>query len=256
MIGKLLSMQNNREFASKVIFVTGCASGIGLAQAQAFLAQGAFVFGADIQAAPCELLKQPQFTFYQADVADWQVCQELVNACLKQYQKIDILLNTAGKLDGYADLLNTTLESWQQIMRTNVDSMFYLTKLVLPTMLTQKSGTIINMASIASLVAGGGGVAYTASKHAIAGFTKQIALDYADQGISVKAIAPGAIQTPMNAADFAGDGKMAKWVADETPVKRWGKAQEVAELTLFLASEKSSYLQGAIVPIDGGWLLK
>ena len=106
------------------------------------------------------------------------------------------------------------------------------------------------------MCAGGGGIAYTTAKHAIVGFTKQLALDVADQGISVKGIAPGAIQTPMNAADFAGDGKMAQWVAEETPVKRWAQPEEVAALTLFLASPQASYLQGAIVPIDGGWTLK
>jgi 3-oxoacyl-[acyl-carrier protein] reductase len=81
-------------------------------------------------------------------------------------------------------------------------------------------------------------------------------LDYAEDGIHVNAIAPGAIQTPMNAADFVGDAQMAKWVANETPLKRWAQPEEVADLTLFLASEASAYLQGAIVPIDGGWLLK
>lgn len=248
-------MPNKLEFSEKVVLVTGCASGIGLAQAQAFLAQGAIVFGVD-QNFSKTLSNEARFTFYQADISNYQQCQNLVSECLEKFGRIDILLNTAGKLDGYADILSTSLESWHEIMHTNLNSMFYLIQLVLPSMLKQKQGTIINMASIASFVAGGGGVAYTASKHAIAGLTKQVALDYANQGISVKAIAPGAIQTPMNAADFAGDGAMAKWVADETPVKRWGQAQEVAELTLFLASEKSSYLQGNIVPIDGGWLLK
>lgn len=90
------------------------------------------------------------------------------------------------------------------------------------------------MASIAGLIAGGGGIAYTSAKHAIVGFTKQLALDYAGQGIRVKGIAPGAIQTPMNAADFEGKGEMAEWVANETPVKRWAQPEEVAELTLFL----------------------
>ncbi len=106
-------------------------------------------------------------------------------------------------------------------------------------MIRRKSGTIINMASIAGLVAGGGGIAYTSAKHAIVGFTKQLALDYAEQGIRVKGIAPGAIQTPMNAADFEGEGEMAEWVANETPVKRWAQPEEVAELTLFLASPPS-----------------
>ena len=121
-------------------------------------------------------------------------------------------------------------------------------------MKAQKSGVIINMASIAGLVAGGGGIAYTASKHAIVGLTKQLAIDEAKSGIQVLGIAPGAIDTPMNARDFTeNDGQMAKWVANETPAKRWATADEVAELTLCLASPKASYMTGAIVSIDGGW---
>jgi 3-oxoacyl-[acyl-carrier protein] reductase len=134
--------------------------------------------------------------------------------------------------------------------------MFVITKEILPQMVRKASGTVINMASVASFVGGGGGIAYTSAKHAVAGFTKQLALDYAGKGIHVNGLAPGAIQTPMNAADFAGDGAMAKWVAEETPMKRWAQPEEVATVTLFLASEQARYMQGTILPIDGGWLLK
>lgn len=119
-----------------------------------------------------------------------------------------------------------------------------------------EKGCIINMTSIAGLVAGGGGAAYTASKHGIIGYTKQLDYDYIRDGIRANAIAPGAIETPMNAADFAGDGKMAKWVADETPAGRWAKPEEVADLTLFIASDKADYIHGAVIPIDGGWIMK
>ena len=238
------------------VFVTGAASGIGLAQAQLFLAHGARVFGVDQQPFPESLTDTPFFIGFSGDLSQVDDCAAAVAACEKQLGGIDILLNTAGKLDGYSTILETDHSMWHEILDTNVSSMFYLTKAILPAMLAAQKGTIINMASIAGLVAGGGGIAYTATKHAIIGFTKQLALDHASQGISVKAIAPGAIKTPMNQADFAGDGAMAQWVADETPVKRWALPEEVAELTLFLASPQASYLQGAIVPIDGGWTLK
>lgn len=123
-------------------------------------------------------------------------------------------------------------------------------------MLDQNRGVIVNMASIAGLVAGGGGAAYTASKHAIIGYTKQLAYDYSRKGIRANAIAPGAIQTPMNEADFTGDGTMAKWIANETPAGRWAEASEVADLTLYLASDAASYIRGAVIPIDGGWIVK
>lgn len=242
------------EFNKKVVFVTGVASGIGKEQARLFLEQGAYVFGVDNVDSDSQFSNQ--FTFFKGDVTNIKDLEKAVSECLTKYNRIDILLNTAGKLDDFKPLNDTSEELWDTIYETNVKSYFRLTKLILPIMLEKQHGTIINMASIAGLIGGGGGISYTMSKHAIVGFTKQLALDYANQGIHVVGIAPGAIKTPMNAADFAGDGQMAKWVAEETPCKRWASPEEVAQLTLFLASESSSYIQGSIVPIDGGWMTK
>ena len=111
------------------------------------------------------------------------------------------------------------------------------------------------MCSIASSLAGGGGHAYTSSKHALAGFTKQLALDYAEAEIQVFGIAPGAVKTGMTASDFE-PGGLADWVASETPIKRWIESEEIADVTLFLASGKASAMQGQILTIDGGWSLK
>lgn len=174
----------------------------------------------------------------------------------KELSTVDILLNTAGILDNYAPTLDTSEEQWDNIFNTNLKSMFLLTNEILPVMLKQKHGVIVNMASIAGLVAGGGGAAYTAAKHGIIGYTKQLAYDYADKGIRVNCIAPGAINTPMNAADFAGDGAMAKEVARLTPAKRWAKPKEIAEMTLYLASPRADYVHGTVFTIDGGWTVK
>lgn len=247
-----------KEFSEKVVFVSGGASGIGYAQVDLFLKQGAKVFACDLKENYQKFLANypNHFAFYTGDLKVKQTCKKAVQKCLETFFTIDILLNTCGKLDAYTPLLETEDALWEETLASNLNSMFYLTKAILPLMVARKKGVIINMASIASFVGGGGGISYTTSKHAIAGFTKQLALDYAPFGIQINGIAPGAIKTPMNAADFSGDGKMAKWVASETPVRRWGLPEEVAEATLFLASEKASYLQGVILPIDGGWLLK
>lgn len=247
---------NAQSFKGKVVFVTGAASGIGEAQALAFLDKEAKVFGVDLRAPDEILQKNPCFQWALADVSKEEDCQSAVAACLQRFGAVDILLNTAGVLDDYAPLLETDTMTWRHILSTNLDSMFYLSRNILPVMLEKEAGVIINMASIAGLLAGGGGIAYTTAKHAIIGFTKQLALDYGNKHIQVLAIAPGAVQTPMNAKDFSGDGKMAAWVAEETPVKRWASAEEVAELTLFLASRHASYMQGAVIPIDGGWSIK
>ena len=226
------------DFTDQKVVVTGAASGIGRAQAQAFVQAGASVLAIDQQ--PFAL------TGVQVLVADVTQAEtaEQVTAFAP-----DILCNTAGVLDGYATAEQTDLATWQRILEIDLTSQFRMIKAVLPHMLAQHHGVFVNMASIAGLVGG-------AAKHAVIGMTKQLDLDYAGVGIRANAIAPGAIDTPMNADDFAGDGHMAKWVAAQTPAKRWAKPEEVAALTMFLASPAADYIHGTVIPIDGGWLTK
>lgn len=247
------------EYTNKTIFITGAASGIGYAQALAFLENGANVFGFDIEAQGLVQLQQQypeHFAYKVGSVCSQQDVEQSYEAAISSFTQIDILCNTAGILDGFAKTLDTDEVLWDKIMNTNVKGTFFVTNKILPHMVARGAGTIVNMASIAGLVAGGGGAAYTASKHAIVGYTKQLDLDYCRAGIRANAIAPGAIQTPMNQADFEGDGEMAKWVAQETPAGRWAQPQEVANLTLFLASSAADYMHGTVLPIDGGWLTK
>ncbi|MCT4384148.1 3-oxoacyl-ACP reductase [Lacticaseibacillus paracasei] len=233
------------DFTDKTVIITGAASGIGAAQATAFQAAGATVVGIDLQ--PISNLTDA----IQADVSDPATAATIA----AQYQP-DIVCNTAGVLDGYQTVTDTALSAWRHILDVDLTSQFLMIKALLPGMLARGHGIFINMSSIAGLVGGGGGVAYTAAKHAVIGLTKQLDLDYAAKGIRANALAPGAINTPMNAADFAGDGKMAAWVARETPAKRWAKPEEVAQLSLFLASDAADYIHGTVIPIDGGWLEK
>lgn len=233
------------DFTDKTVIISGAASGIGAAQAAAFQAAGATVVGIDLH--PISNLTDA----IQADVSDPATAATIA----AQYQP-DIVCNTAGVLDGYQTVTDTALLAWQHILNVDLTSQFLMIKALLPGMLARGHGVFINMSSIAGLVGGGGGVAYTAAKHAVIGLTKQLDLDYAAKGIRANALAPGAINTPMNAADFAGDGKMAAWVAQETPAKRWAKPEEVAQLSLFLASDAADYIHGTVIPIDGGWLEK
>ena len=231
---------------TKTVLVTGVSSGIGRAQARLFLENGWHVYGVDQS-------KKPNLTgdfhFLQQDLT--LALQSVFDWC----PQVDVLCNTAGVLDDYKPLLEQTAQEIQEIFEINYVTPVELTRYYLTQMLKKQSGIIINMCSIASSLAGGGGHAYTSSKHALAGFTKQLALDYAEQGVQVFGIAPGAVKTSMTAADFE-PGGLAQWVADETPIKRWIEPEEVAELTLFLASGKALSMQGEIVKIDGGWSLK
>ncbi|PID00878.1 3-oxoacyl-ACP reductase [Sporosarcina sp. P29] len=247
------------EYENKTIVVTGGGSGIGYAQAVAFLENGANVFAFDIQEGDLPKLQTDypsQFAYAIGSVSVKDDVAHAVKEACNVFGTIDILLNTAGVLDGFAKTLDTDEALWDKIMDTNVKGTYFMTNEILPQMIARKSGVIVNMASVAGLVAGGGGAAYTASKHAIVGYTKQLDMDYCRNGIRANAIAPGAIQTPMNQADFEGDGEMAKWVAEETPAGRWAQPSEVASLTLYIASSAADYIHGAVIPIDGGWIAK
>lgn len=231
---------------AKTVLITGVSSGIGLAQARVFLENGYAVYGVDKSAKP-DL--SGDFQFVQLDVTkDIAALTDVVPA-------VDILCNTAGILDDYRPLLEISEDEFNQVFQTNFFATVKLTRHYLTKMVERQFGMIINMCSIASFLAGGGGAAYTASKHALAGFTRQLALDYADKGIQVFGIAPGAVKTSMTARDFE-PGGLADWVADQIPIKRWTEPEEIADLTLFLASGKARSMQGEIVKIDGGWSLK
>lgn len=247
------------DMKGKTVIITGAASGIGFAQAEAFLNQGAKVVGMDIHKNETMDLQETfgdKFEFVVGSVKHKADVQSVVNKAIEQFGKIDILLNTAGVLDNYQKTLETDEALWDLIIDTNLKGMYYMTNAVLPYMLEQQKGVVVNMASIAGYVAGGGGAAYTASKHGIIGYTKQLDYDYCREGIRANALAPGAIKTPMNKKDFAGDGTIAKWVENETPAGRWAKPEEVANLTLFIASEAADYIHGTVLPIDGGWTMK
>ena len=231
---------------TKTVLVTGASSGIGRAQALTFLENGYRVYGVDKDENTGFL---NELRFIKLDlIGD-------LTPLFTSLPEVDILCNTAGILDDYCPLHETSDEDWEQIFALNLTATMKITRFYLQKMLEKKSGIIINMCSIASFLAGGGGVAYTASKHALAGLTKQVALDYADQNIQVFGLAPGAVKTAMTAADFE-PGGLADWVAEETPIKRWLDPQEVADISLFLASGKAAAMQGEIIKIDGGWSLK
>ena len=174
----------------KTVLVTGVSSGIGRAQARLFLENGWHVYGVDQS-------KKPNLTgdfhFLQQDLT--LALQSVFDWC----PQIDVLCNTAGVLDDYKPLLEQTAQEIQEIFEINYVTPVELTRYYLTQMLKKQSGIIINMCSIASSLAGGGGHAYTSSKHALAGFTKQLALDYAEQGVQVFGIAPGAVKTSMTA---------------------------------------------------------
>ncbi|GAP02668.1 3-ketoacyl-ACP reductase [Fructobacillus pseudoficulneus] len=242
-----------QDYHNQNILLTGAASGIGFCQMKTYLDAGANVTAIDRQTIDYD---HPHLTKVQADLGQRADLDQLVaKLAAADTPVFDIFLSTAGVLDSFQPLLDQSVETIENVLAVDLWPAVALTKAVLPQMVEQGRGQLVYMASIAGLQAGGGGAAYTMAKHALVGLTKQMTFDYASQGIRANAIAPGAIQTPMNAADFAGDGMMAKQVAEQTPAKRWADPQEVADLSLYLTSPQASYMNGAVLTLDGGWSL-
>lgn len=240
---------------NKVCIITGAASGMGESEAIAFAQQGAKLIIADMnleqanQVAGKIINAGGEAFAFQVDVTQFDQLKQLVEFTLEKFGRIDVLLNNAGIFDKYTNSLDTTEELWDTMFAINVKAVFNLSNLVLPKMIEQGSGAIINIASIAGLVAQMGGASYTASKHAVIGYTKHLAAVYAKHGIKINAICPGTIRTPMTA-------KMLETrPTDKIPLDRFGEASEVAELAIFLASDEARFMNGSCITIDGGYTI-
>ncbi|MFV5363426.1 SDR family NAD(P)-dependent oxidoreductase [Acinetobacter calcoaceticus] len=240
---------------NKVCIITGAASGMGESEAIAFAQQGAKLIIADMNLEQANQVAEKiinaggEAFAFQVDVTQFNQLQQLVEFTLEKFGRIDVLLNNAGIFDKYTNSLDTTEELWDTMFAINVKAVFNLSNLVLPKMIEQGSGAIINIASIAGLVAQMGGASYTASKHAVIGYTKHLAAVYAKHGIKINAICPGTIRTPMTA-------KMLETrPTDKIPLDRFGEASEVAELAIFLASDEARFMNGSCITIDGGYTI-
>ena len=242
--------------------VTGGASGIGLASARKFAAEGATVVMWDLDAESLAValkdIENDGGTAYavEANVSSKESVADAAARSIELAGPVTVLMNNAGILDDYAPILETDEDLWDRIIGVNLTGVYRVTRALLPAMLEAGGGTIVNTCSIAGLVAGGGGTAYTASKHGVLGLTRQLAFDYGQQGIRVNCICPGAVETGMTKALFeAGDAAVMDSV-NSVPAGRYAQPEELANLALFLASEDSSFSHGAAFVADGGWTIR
>ena len=250
------------KLAGRIALITGAGSGIGRAMAMLFAEHGAAIAAVDLDATSAQSTADAvgaaggSAIAVRCDVANGASVERAVAVVVDALGGVSILCNNAGILDDYAPLLDTSDELWDRIIDVNLKGMFLCARAVLPHMIVDGGGVIINTASIAGLVAGGGGTAYTASKHGVIGLTRQISLDYGSQGIRVNAICPGAVETGMTKAILeSGDAAVMASVRS-VPAGRHAQPEEIANLALFLASDESSFMHGAAVVIDGGWTIR
>jgi NAD(P)-dependent dehydrogenase (short-subunit alcohol dehydrogenase family) len=241
----------------RVAIVTGAGSGIGLACAKRYVDEGAIVFGMDVVETDAwnELEKQaPSVGFATTDVRDEGAVNAAVASVVETYGRIDILLTAAGVAGGGPVHL-LSLEDWQRVQDINLTGTFLCCKAVLPTMIEQRSGNLITIASVEGLEAAEGGSTYNASKGGVVLLTKNMAIDYARQGIRVNCICPGFIDTPL-LQDVFGNPEMKiiqDRVKDAHMLGRLGKPVEIANAALFLACEESSFVTGHSLVVDGGF---
>lgn len=242
----------------KVAIVTGAARGIGAAIALKLAEQGAhiaFTYISDASADKAAALEKEinnlgvKAKAFQTNAGDLSACEILVNGVLAEFGAIDICVNNAG-ISKDNLLLRMTAEQWDEVINTNLKSVFNMTKQVIRPMMKARSGSIINMSSIIGIRGNAGQSSYAASKAGIIGFTKSIALELGSRNIRCNAIAPGFVETDMT--HYLNEGEAGKSFLEKIPLGRFGKAEEIANTTLFLASDLSSYITGQVISTCGG----
>jgi len=244
------------QLKGKVAIVTGAGSGMGRAMTIRFVKEGANVvavdYAGDTAEETCGLAHGEgcKAVAVSGDVSNPADIDAAVQAAVDGFGRLDILCNNAGILD-MAGLMDTDWDYWDRVLGINLKGVAMFSQKVVPEMLKQGKGSIVNTASVAGLVGGAGGLSYTASKHAVVGITKSMALELSPQGIRVNAICPGAITTGMT-QDFQ---EMTELIEDKA-IPRWGTADEIANTALFLASDEASFITGTAFPVDGGWVAK
>lgn len=239
----------------KVAIITGSARGMGAAHARRFVAEGAKVIVADVRtdlgAALADELG-PSALFFSLDVTDEQSWQDICSTAEAHFGPVTILVNNAGVMGTAKATADLSREEYDRICAINQTGVFLGMKTVIPGMLAADGGAIVNISSLSGLSAKPGtpSIAYSASKFAIRGMSKFVATEYAARGIRVNTVFPGYIWTPMVAEVIAPD--QATSVGNAIPIGRMAKAEEVANLVLFLASDEASYITGGDHVVDGG----
>jgi NAD(P)-dependent dehydrogenase (short-subunit alcohol dehydrogenase family) len=237
----------------KVAVVTGAAGGVGAAVVEQFQAAGASVVAQDL-AAPED--SSGNLVWVAGDAADPAVAEASVNAALDNFGRLDVLVTSAARFLRKS-VLDITDDEWDLLMRTNVRSVFIHCRAVLPTMLQQRSGSIVNVGSISGVVGMPEQAAYCTTKGAVHQFTRQLAVDYGQHGIRANVVAPGGIDTPFTTRFAEPTATAAPRVSEERnrnyPLGRIAAPAEVASVILFLASPAAQFVTGAVVAADGGY---
>ncbi|MEY3325049.1 MAG: hypothetical protein RL316_1329 [Bacteroidota bacterium] len=251
------------ELNKKVAIITGAASGIGKAIACAFLQEGSKVVVADQSKERLTKMAKTELSSFTenaltciTDITKEDEIEHMISQALSQFGRIDILVNNAGIMDHFEPVAELNNLRWEQVIKVNLEGPMKAMRSACRIFLQQKSGTIVNIASVGGLFGTRAGAAYTASKHGLIGLTKNTGYYYAKDGIRCNAIAPGAVPTNI-LEDFDMERlpeKTKERIMGGTQTNpRFGTPEEIAAVAVFLASDKSSFVNGSIITVDGGW---
>lgn len=250
----------DRIFEGKVALVTGSTYGIGKATALAFARRGARVvlsdWKEDVDTLDTIVAEGGEAIFIRCNVAREDEVRALVQGAMERFGRLDFAFNNAGIEGERGDVRVCTAENWQHVLDVNLTGPWNGMKYEIPAMLESGGGCIVNNASIAGLVGFQGMPAYVASKHGLVGLTRNVALDFARQGIRVHAVCPGVIRTPMVQRVMDEQPEVIEQIAAGKPMGRVGEPEEIAEAVIFLCSDASSFMTGQALAIDGGWTVQ
>lgn len=248
-----------KKIENKTAIVTGAASGMGKAIAQLFAEEGANVIIADLRQNEIDEVvnsitqKGGKAIGVVCNVANENEIKNMIDTTVKQFGTIDILVNNAGIMDDFLPVDLVTNDIWNRVINVNLNGPFYACRLAVPIMLKQGNGIIINIDSVGGLFGTRAGVAYSASKHALIGLTKNIGFMYAQKGIRCNAIAPGGVNTNIGKNMKPDKFGYERCVSGGANMPRTGEPDEIARVALFLACNDSSFVNGTVLTADGGW---
>lgn len=251
-----------KKLAGKTAVVTGAGSGMGKAIAQLFAAEGCNVVAADINEQRLEALQTDiktnggEVTTIAANMAVEEDIERMIAAAVSAYGTLDILINNAGIMDHFAPVADLDNSMWEKVMNINVTGPMKAMRAAVKIFLTKGSGSIVNIASVGGLYGARAGAAYTASKHALIGLTKNTGFIYAKTGIRCNAIAPGAVAT--NIGDTIDMTKITPLINDRIMTgmvlnAKTGEPTDIAKAALFLASDDAAFVNGTVLTVDGAW---
>jgi NAD(P)-dependent dehydrogenase (short-subunit alcohol dehydrogenase family) len=253
-----LEVPGDRRFKDKVALITGAAGGMGAATAIELARLGAAVMAVDINGDGAEATASSiregggAALSYAGDVANVDTQEHIVATVLQKFGALHYAVNNAGISGLFGALPDITVDDWRRVINVNLDAIFYGMKYQLPAIEAAGGGAVVNIASIYAHLGLPRLDAYTASKHAVRGLTRSVAIEYATRGVRINAVSPGPILTPLVEANL----EQAARIAAKVPMKRMGKPIEIAKAVAFLLSEDASFITGAEIVVDGGRMLE